>query len=154
MELSSRLKLGGYVSAILQRLADQGVIVEEGAAVRLPTHRIELSEAQQAKVAAFLRSLSQEPYTPPSELIPEPDLLNLLIEQHKVVKVIDGVVFSTSAYNEMVEKVTAYIKAHGKVNVAEVRDLFKTSRKYALPFLEYLDQQKITRRTGDERVLY
>ncbi len=154
VELGSRLKLGAYVSAIMQRLAGQDIIVEEGATIRLPGHQIQLTTAQQARVDAFLGSLSKEPYSPPSELIPEPDLLNLLIEQRKVVKISDGVVFATSAYNDMVERVKAYIKAHGKVNVAEVRDLFKTSRKYALPFLEHLDQQKITRRVGDERILY
>jgi len=45
-------------------------------------------------------------------------LLNLLVEQHKVVKVSDSVVFATQAYNEMVEKVTSYIKTHGKVTLA------------------------------------
>ena len=54
----------------------------------------------------------------------------------------------------MVEKVTSHIKAQGKVTLAEVRDLFKTSRKYAQALLEHLDEKKITRRIGDERVLY
>ena len=103
---------------------------------------------------AFLHSLAQNPYASPSDLIPEPDLLNLLIEQSKVVKVSDDVVFAISAYNEMVEKVTSHLTTHGKVTLAEVRDLFQTSRKYAQAFLEYLDGKKITRRVGDERVLY
>ena len=87
------------------------------------------------------------------ELIVEPDLLNLLVKQRRVVKVRDGVVFAASAYDEMVRKVADYIKEHGKVTLAEVRDLFGTSRKYAQALLEYLDEKKITRRTGDERVL-
>ena len=85
--------------------------------------------------------------------MPEPDLLNLLIERQQVVKVSDSVVFSTSAYNEMVERVMAHIKVQSKVTLAEVRDMFKTSRKYALALLEHLDSKKITRRVGDERVL-
>ena len=40
-----------------------------------------------------------------------------------------------------------------KITVAEARTLLNSSRKYVLPLLEYLDQQRITRRTGDERVL-
>jgi selenocysteine-specific elongation factor len=70
-----------------------------------------------------------------------------------VVKVSDSVVFSASAYNEMVEKVASHIKARGKVTLGEVRDLFKTSRKYAQALLENMDAEKITRRVGDERVL-
>jgi len=48
---------------------------------------------------------------------------------------------------------TGEIKSRGKVTVAEIRDLFHTSRKYALALMEYLDTQKITRRVGDARVL-
>ena len=96
----------------------------------------------------------QYPYAPPSDQVPEHDLLNLLVGQRMVVKMSDNVVFSASVYNEMVEKVTAYTKAHGKVTLGEVRDLFHTTRKYAQAFLEHLDEEKITRRVGDERVLY
>lgn len=154
VELGSRLKLGKHSPAILQRLSDENILSEEGLAVRLTLHKIQLTQAQQAKIDAFLQSLVKNPYAPPGDFIPEPDLLNLLVEQRQVVKVSDSVVFSTSAYNEMVEKVTSHIKAQGKVTLAEVRDLFKTSRKYAQAFLEHLDEKKITRRIGDERVLY
>jgi len=154
VELISRLKLGAYSSVALQRLFDEDILVEQGVTVRSPSHQIHLTQAQQAKIDAFLHSLAQNPYAPPSDLIPEPDLLNLLIEQHQVVKVSSSAVFSASAYNEMVEKVTGYIKAHDKVTLAEVRDLFKTSRKYAQAFLEHLDEKKTTRRIGDERVIY
>ena len=153
VEPGSRLKLGVYIAAALQKLAEQGALVLDGATVRLPSHHIQLTPAQQAKIDAFLNSLSQNPYAPPSELIPEPDLLNWLVAQGKVVKVSDSVVFSAAAYNEMVAKVKEYIKTHDKVSLAEVRDLFQTSRKYAQAFLDYLDGAKITRRVGDERVL-
>ena len=151
-ELSSKLKLPAH-STTLQMLLNDGVFIEEGIAVRLPSHRIKLTQDQQAKIDAFLHSLAQNPYAPPADLIPEPDLLNLLIEQHQVVKVGDNVVFSASAYNEMVEMVIAHLKAQGKVTLAEVRDIFNTSRKYAQALLEHLDQENITRRVGDERVL-
>ncbi len=154
VELGSRLKLGKHSPAVWQKLFEDGVLSDEGLAVRLTSHKIRLTQAQQDKIDSFLHSLAQNPYAPPGDLIPEPDLLNLLIEQHQVVKVSDNVVFSTSAYNEMVEKVTDYIKTHGQVTVGEVRDLFNTSRKYVLALLEHLDEKKITRRVGDERVLY
>ena len=53
----------------------------------------------------------------------------------------------------MVAKIVGHIKANGKITLAEARDLLNTSRKYAQPLMEYLDQEKITRRVGDERVL-
>ncbi len=154
VELGSRLKLGTYTSPALEKLVQQGVIVAAGTAVRLPAHRIQLTSAQQAKIELFLRALANNPYSPPTDIIPEPDLLNLLVDQGKVVKVSENVVFSASAYNEMVAKLISHIKTRGKVTLAEVRDIFQTSRKYAQAFLEYLDSRKITRRVGDERVLY
>jgi len=154
VELGSRLKLGTYYSATLQRLLEQGVITEDGVVVRLSTHRIQLTQAQQVKIDDFLRSLAQNPYAPPTDRILEPDLLNLLIKQRQVIKTSQGVIFSASAYSEMLERVTSHIKAQGKVTLAEVRNMFRTSRKYAQAFLEHLDGEKVTRRIGDERVLY
>jgi selenocysteine-specific elongation factor SelB len=47
-----------------------------------------------------------------------------------------------------------YLNKNKEVSIAEVRELWKTSRKYAVPLLEYFDQQHFTRRQGDKRVLY
>ncbi len=154
VEIGSRLKLGKYAPAVLQKLVTGGVLSAEGLVVRLPSHRVQLTPAQQARLDNFLRSLSQNPYSPPGDQIPEPDLLNLLVEQNQIVKVSEGIVFSVSAYDEMKEKVVALLKAKEKVTLGEVRDLFQTSRKYAQALLDYLDTKKITRRVGDERVLY
>ena len=153
-ELSSRLKMGGHRQLILQKLLDEGVIVGEGALVHLPGHQVQLTPVQKQSVETFLASLDEHPYAPPSNLIPEPDLLNLLIARHQVIRVAGEVVFSLQAYNEMVERITSHLKAKGRVTVAEVRDMFHTSRKYALALLEHLDGVKVTRRLGDERVLY
>ncbi len=154
LELSGRLKLGSYAGTALENLAARKAIVEEGGQYRLLSHAIKLTTAQQAKLDAFLNALVENPYSPPSELIPEPDLLNMLVGQGKVVRITDTVVFSAPVYKEMVARITAQIKSSGKIGLAEVRDMFGTSRKYAQALLEYLDGQKITRRVGDDRVLY
>jgi selenocysteine-specific elongation factor len=154
VELSTRLKLGSVIAAALDGITRQGLIVEEGGSLRLPSHRVQLTAAQQSKMDAFLKSLAASPYAPPGDALPEPDLLNMLIGQGRVVKVSDNVVFPASAYTEMVNKISARIKEKGKITLGEVRDMFGTSRKYAQALLEHLDREKITRRTGDDRVLY
>jgi selenocysteine-specific elongation factor len=154
LELSNQLKLGSHAPAALDYLAGQGVIAAAGGQVRLPSHAVSLSQAQQAKVADFLEALAQNPYAPPADAIPEPDLLGLLVGQGKVVKISDTIVFATSAYDEMVDKIKARIEAAGRINLGEVRDMFGTSRKYAQALLEHLDGKKVTRRVGDDRVLY
>jgi selenocysteine-specific elongation factor len=153
-ELGNRLGLTPNAFNItLKRLCEDSVLVEEGATVRLASYQIRLTDDQQAKIDAFLQSLSQNPYSPPSNAIPEPDLLNLLVKQRRVIKVSESVVFAASAYDEMAQKIVDHIKKHGKVTLGETRDLLNTSRKYAQVLLEHLDQRKVTRRVGDERVL-
>jgi len=154
LELTGRLKLGNYASAALTSLINQKVIAEDGGHIRLPAHAVRLTPAQQSKIDAFLDSLAKNPYAPPGELVPEPELLNVLIGQGRVVKVSDTVVFSALAYDEMVAKVTAHIRANGRITLAEVRDMFQASRKYAQALLEHMDRAKITRRVGDDRILY
>ncbi|MFH1002637.1 MAG: selenocysteine-specific translation elongation factor [Chloroflexota bacterium] len=154
LELVGQMKLGSHAPAALGALAGQGAIVEEGDYFRLPDFALRLTAAQQAKMEAFLKSLTQNPYTPPGDQMPEPDLLSLLAQQGKVVRVSDGIVFSRPAYDEMVAAVTNRIKTNSRVGLGEVRDMFGTSRKYAQALLEHLDREKVTRRVGDERVLY
>jgi selenocysteine-specific elongation factor len=154
VELSTRLKLGDFITMALDNFVKQDILVVEGSYLRLPSHRVQLTPAQQAKMDAFLKSLAASPYAPPGEFIPEPDLLNICIEQGRVVKVSDNVVFAASVCREMVGKITARIKEKGKITLGEVRDMFGTSRKYAQALLEYLDREKVTRRVGDDRVLF
>ena len=128
-------------------------MVEESRALRLPSHQVQLTLEQRKAIESFLDSLARNPYSPPSDNIPEPELLNLLIEQGQVVKVSDNVVLATSAYSEMVRRVKEHIVSQGKITLAEARDLFQTSRKYSQALMEHLDAQGITKRIGDERVL-
>ena len=153
-ELRSRLGMTSQVfNNVLPRLQEDGVVVEEGTLVRLPDHLPRLSDAQQGAAQVYLRLLDDEPYSPPTDSAVDPEVLNLLADEGKVVRVSENVVFSASAYKEMVDRISAYINEQGEITVADVRDMFGTSRKYALALMDHLDHQRITRRVGDARVL-
>ncbi len=153
-ELKSRL---GFVArlfdATLAALVGEGAVAAEGANVRLPQHRVQLSGKQHQEVEAYIHALEAEPYSPPSDLELDSELLSYLVEAARVVKVSEQVVFAARPYAEMVERVEGYLRKNGTVSVGQVRDMFDTSRKYALSFMEHLDERRITRRVGDERVL-
>jgi len=151
-EFVSRLGLGPG-SPILNKLFQDGMLVEDGTAVRLPEFAIKLSVEQQKKIDEFMGQLKKGGYSPQVEVMLDKDLLNRLIDQKKAVKISENIVFPADIYEEMVNKITGHIREKGKVTVAEVRDMFNTSRKYAVTLLEYMDEKKITRRVGDERVL-
>ena len=153
-EIRSRtgLSQGIYLKA-LARLVEEGCLAEEGQQVRLPDHQVTLTPELERQATAYLQSLEQDPYSPPTERHPDPELLGVLIDEGKVVKVNESVIFAASAYRELTEKIVAHLEAKGSITVADARTMFDTSRKYILPLLEHLDQQRITRRVGDERVL-
>lgn len=67
---------------------------------------------------------------------------------------ISGFYFASKSLEDGKKKLLEYLQTHGEVSVAEVRELWGTSRKYAVPLLEYFDQQHITRRVGDKRVAF
>jgi selenocysteine-specific elongation factor len=153
-ELRSRLGVSPQsFPAALRQLVGDDVLAEEEKTVRLPSYHVQLNKEQKTAVDAYLKALSQSPYSPSSETGIDPELLDYLMEQRQVVKLAGNVIFTASAYDEMVQFVISHIKAKGKITVAEVRDMFHTSRKYALALMEHLDEQKVTRRVGDERVL-
>lgn len=150
-EIATKLKMLPH-STVFQEIV-KSILVEEGTLVHLPSHEIQMSASQKAALDAFLDSLKKSPYAPPDDRIPDADLLSLLIKQGRVVKVNNNIVFLSTVYNEMVDRIVLHIRDHGKVTLSQVRDMFGTSRKYAQALLEHMDEQKITRRVEDERVL-
>ena len=153
-EVRSRLDLSQPVyQRALVRLVEEQIVVDERQSLRLPDHEISLTPKMEEEASAYLNSLQQDPYSPPSDQKISRELLSVLIDQGKVVRVTDGVVFDARTYREMTDRIVQHLKDQGNITVAEARTMFDTSRKYILPLLEHMDQQQITRRTGDERVL-
>jgi selenocysteine-specific elongation factor len=156
--LRGRLRLQSKLfNAVMAQAGSEGQIVEEGAAVRLPSHAVRFSPEQQRKIEALLNQFETNVYTPPSVkeslAVLDEELLGALLAQGRLVQVSDDVLFLSDTYREMLERTRSYIQTHDSITVGQFRDLFSTSRKYALGFLEYLDTEGVTRRVGDERVL-
>jgi selenocysteine-specific elongation factor len=142
---------------IVARAREEGWLAEVGSAIQLASHQVTLTPRQQQAVDYLLYTFRQEPYTPPSVAQCEEqlgsELLNALIEQGQMIKLSEDVIFLTETYEVMRDRIIAHLKEHGSLTVAQVRDMFGTSRKYVLALVGYLDEQRITRRVGDERVL-
>ncbi len=81
------------------------------------------------------------------------DLLKLLADEGRTVRIND----SLHLDKQIVETIRAALRKHleekKEITMAEFRDLAKTSRKFAVPLMEYFDSQKLTQRVGDKRVL-
>jgi selenocysteine-specific elongation factor len=156
--LKSRLKLETRLfNEGAARAATEGALVESETIIRLPEHTVRFAPDQQEAINNLLRQFRRAPYTTPSykdsiAAVGE-DVVLALVETGQLVRPSPEVLFLSETYDELVDWVKEYIAQPGSVNVAQVRNAFKTSRKYALALLEYLDDQRITKRVGDERVL-
>ena len=77
----------------------------------------------------------------------------MLLRDRVLIKLSDDLVFHHSALTELRQKLAALKSATPKIDVARFKNLAGVSRKYAIPLLEYLDRERVTRRVGDERVI-
>ena len=153
-EIRSRLGLPQPVYLrVIPQLVQEGSLTESGQVLHLPGHEPSFTPQLEQQAARYVAGLQKDPYSPTTDHAIDPELLNALIGQGQVVKVNETVVFAASAYREMCDRITAHLQAQGTITVADARTMFNSSRKYVLPLLEYLDQQRITRRVGDDRVL-
>ncbi len=155
-ELKSRLKINAHLfNAALKRSTPE--LQDGGAWLALPGHTIRFSAAQQIKVSALLKKFETAPFTPPSikecQVEAGEDVFTALLELGELAQVSPEVAFRRADYEQMVSRVRAAISQNGQVTAAEVRDMFGTSRKFALALLEHLDAIGITIRDGDFRRL-
>ncbi|HUO26746.1 MAG TPA: selenocysteine-specific translation elongation factor [Candidatus Aquilonibacter sp.] len=78
-------------------------------------------------------------------------IVTLLLREKVLVKISDELVFHRSALEELRTKIAAYKSKSSKIDVGQFKELTGVSRKYAIPLLEYLDRERVTRRVGDVR---
>jgi selenocysteine-specific elongation factor len=154
-EVKSRLQIGGRIfDGIIQTLARSDAVVDHGSLLSLPDHTIRLTEAEQNAATRFAEALALNPNSPPS---PEgfgisADLLAALADMGQIVRLPDNVVFGSEQLAKIQRETLAIIDARGNITLAQFRDHFGSSRKYAQAVLEYFDHQRVTRRVGDARV--
>ena len=81
-------------------------------------------------------------------------LLQILLREKNLVRVSPELIFHRQALAQLKEQLAAYKKAKGdRISVPAFKELTGITRKYAIPLLEYLDRERLTRRVGEERVI-
>ncbi|MGA2421525.1 MAG: SelB C-terminal domain-containing protein, partial [Candidatus Acidiferrum sp.] len=81
-------------------------------------------------------------------------LLRMLLEERQLVRVSPELIFDSVALARLKEQLATYRKGRGeRISVPVFKELAGITRKYAIPLLEYLDRERVTRRAGDERVI-
>ena len=147
--------------AVIARLVEEAVVAAERDSLRLASHRPALTDAnlaakqnlEAAFKAAGLQAVTLEEAAAgirvPVEMARK--LYNLLAAEHRILRVGD-MVFHVDAIEDLKSRVRAQKSINARMDVAVFKEMTGgLSRKHAIPLLEYLDRERITRRVGNER---
>jgi selenocysteine-specific elongation factor len=154
--------------AVVTDLQKNGVLVIEKDIARAPEHaravsgedaalRDRLDEIyRESKLTApsFGEALSRAGVAPAQQQHGR-KVLQVLIDAGKLVRVDNEMLFHVSALDDMIARLRAFAaaKTDRTIDVPAFKELTGISRKYAIPLLEYLDRQRVTRREGDKRIV-
>lgn len=146
------------LNVILKELEERQLIRIEGDNIRSAEFNVALSGEQEAlreEMVSLLRESQLQPPTYEELTQGKKDRIEMLTSLlNKEVIQLDRLTFiHKDVYDQAVQNIVDHIHQHGQITLAEFRDMMGTSRKYSLIFLDYLDQQGITKRIEDYRVL-
>ncbi len=148
----------------LEDLIRSGAVAVSGDLVQRAGREIALSPEEARTKELIEREFDRAGLTVPSfaavlERLPVESrraakILQILLREKVLVKVADDLVFHRTALARMRELIAGYKKERGDhLPVPAFKELTGVTRKYAIPLLEYLDHEHVTRRAGDERVI-
>ena len=168
-ELRDQLFARGHAAVFDRALADlsaarpPAIFVKER--VALATHRVELTLEEERARAAIDRAYRDGGLTPPDAAAvaaasgataPAVDRVLKLLQRRKTLVKVETLLFHEEALTRLKAEMTALKTAEGaaaRIDVARFKERFGVTRKFAIPLLEYLDRERVTRRVGESRVL-
>lgn len=163
-EIRSRLFKGmkkAPFEKILSLFEDGGLITQERGIVAIRGFEVVLTDDQAERVERIRQRFDEGGYKPPTmrqiqEEMSKKDLelLNWMIEEGILVRINADIIYEKKFYLSAKKVIIEYIEREGELSVKALRDLLDISRKYSVPLLEHLDDQKVTRRIEDVRVLF
>ena len=143
-----RAKAVAVAGDLVQRAGREIALAPEEAKAK------ELIEAEFARAGLTVPSFATVLEKLPVESQRAQKILQILLREKVLVKVTDELVFHRTAVARLRELLAKYRKERGdKLPIPVFKELTGITRKYAIPLLEYLDRERVTRRVGDERVI-
>ena len=166
-ELRSRLYQGlepKLFQLMINSLAKEGKILQEGATVRLAGHQVALKEDEEAARREMGDLLAKSALSPPTkkEIVTELShysktltlqVLELMVRDQQVIRVSEELYFDQGAMAGLQANLLQHLTKEGEIDAQGFKALTGLSRKYSIPLLEYFDKMKLTIRVGDKRVL-
>ncbi len=150
-------------NAVLQSLAGSGKVDVQEEMVRLAGRTIRLSAEEAAARDQIAAAFEKAGLAVPSarEVLAKlrldqaraEKLLRMLLKEGVLLRISEDLIFHQSALQKLRAMLERRKTQNMRLTVAEFKDFTGLSRKYAIPLLEYLDRERVTRRDGDERII-
>ncbi|MGA2796966.1 MAG: selenocysteine-specific translation elongation factor [Thermoguttaceae bacterium] len=146
---------------LVARLKNDGRLVETNQRLALPGHRSTFRDEDAGLLDKIDRLFLDQTFHPPSlediavqtgiarEKVEK--ILKILCEHGRLVEVEKGVLFHAEAVNRAREILITHLQKEGRLESVQFKYLLDTTRKFALPMLDYLDRLGLTRRVGNTR---
>jgi len=163
-ELRDHINLGPEVFAsVLSKLVEEKQLEVAGELVHLPGRGVLMKDEEAESKKIIEQAFGSAGLKVPSlkevlaglkvDKIRAQKIVTLLLRDKVLIKISEELVFHQSALLDLRRKIAALKTTTPKMDVARFKDMTGVSRKYAIPLLEYLDREHVTRRVGDERVI-
>jgi selenocysteine-specific elongation factor len=163
-ELRDRINLGPEVFySVLAKLGEEKKLEVAGELVHLPGRGVVMKDEEAESKKIIEQAFASAGLKVPSlkevlaglkvDKIRAQKIVTLLLRDKVLIKISEELVFHQSALMDLRHKIAALKNSTPKIDVARFKDMTGVSRKYAIPLLEYLDRERVTRRVGDERVI-
>lgn len=147
---------------IIKQLQDEGTLLSHNNQLMLSEHVPRPGTREKESIDKIISVMREQAFSPPGwdELqtisgLKEKEfneVLSYMIEAGILVKINQDTVFTRDAIEEGKRRLEEYFKQEKELSLATIRDILNTTRKYALPLVEYYDRIHFTRRVGDMRV--
>ena len=138
-------------------MEDEVIYIDGGFA--LQSHLVQLSKSDDSLVQNIEKLLIQAGFNLTKAIELEQsdqkkslERLHILKKDKKVYEVMQGMWIHSSVWDKLIYKISQYFLTHEKMNISDFKTMTRTSRKNAIPLLEFLDKKKITEREGDMRI--
>ena len=125
----------------------------------LTSRKPKISSQQKVLISRILKILKDNPTNPPNEktlisqIAGSKEIIDFLIQEGEIIKLSDGILLESKNYDIMKNKLIDFLKINGSIAITQVRELLGISRKYIIPLLNKMDEEKITQRKENVRIL-
>ena len=150
-------------NAVLRQMEKAGKIELSGETVRRAGRVIELDPQEKAARDQIVRAFETAGLAVPAasgvlaglkiDRARGAKILQMLLKEKVLVKVAEDLIFHSAALAGLRELIARQKAKSDRINVGVFKELTGLTRKYAIPLLEYLDRERVTRRQGDERII-